>query len=99
VAGTDNWRWIGYGFVDTEIDGVLADSDPEEWKFDQIAAQQLEVTTPIWCPRKYWIKVFEFRIGYVRKQWLHLIGILEGSVNQYVPGPISKYSVFPPLMI
>ena len=84
VAGTDNWRWIGYGFVDTEIDGVLADSDLAELKMDQIAAGELETTTPILCAREYWIKIFEIRINSVRKHWLYLIGKIEHSIDQYV---------------
>jgi hypothetical protein len=98
VAGTDNWRWIGYGFVDTEIDGVLADSDPAALKMDQIAAEKLDATTPILCAREYWIKIFEFRIDYVRKQWLYLIGKLERSIDLYVRG-LSHILLVAPLMV
>jgi hypothetical protein len=98
VTGTDNWRWIGYGFVDTEIDGILAESDAEELKMDQIAAAHLHTTTPIWCAREYWIKIFEIRIGYVRKQWLYLIGKLERSIDLYVRGS-SHILLITPLMV
>jgi hypothetical protein len=98
VAGTDNWRWIGYGFVDTEIDGILADSDLGELKMDQIAAGKLDTTTPIWCARKYWIKIFEIRIDYVRKQWLYLIGKLERSIDLYVRG-LFHILIITPLMV
>jgi hypothetical protein len=81
VAGTDNWRRVGYGFVDTEIDGFLANSDLGKLKKDQIAAGKLDTTTLIWCIRKDWIKIFEIRIDYVGKQWLYLIGKLERSID------------------
>lgn len=84
VVGFDNWRWVGYGFVDTEIDGVLDDSSDEDLSFDQIAAGKLEITTPIWSPRDYWIQVFEIRIEYIRTKWHCLIQKLEPSVDQYV---------------
>jgi hypothetical protein len=84
ITGFDNWRWVGYGFVDTEIDGVLADSSDEDLSFDQIAAGRLQIATPIWSPREYWLKVFEIRIDYVRLQWHYLIQKLEPSVDQYV---------------
>jgi hypothetical protein len=84
VTGADNWRWIGYAFVDTEIDGVLADSDLPELKMDQIAAGKLDISTPICCAREYWIKIFEIRIDYVRKQWLYLIWKFERSIDLYV---------------
>jgi hypothetical protein len=95
VAGTDNWRWIAYGFVDTEIDGVLAESSYDELSFDQIAAVKLKANTPIWSPRDYWIRVFEIRIDYVSKQWLYLIRKLEHSVNQYVRA-LSRNILNPP---
>jgi hypothetical protein len=62
VTGTENWRWIGYGFVDAQIDGVLADSDLPELKMDQIAAEKLDISTPIFCAHEYKIKIFEIRI-------------------------------------
>jgi hypothetical protein len=98
VTGTDNWRWIGYGFVDTEIDGILADSDLEELKTDQIAAGKLHTTTPIRCAREYWIKIFEIRTDYVRKEWLYLIGKLERSIDRYVRS-LSQTFLITPRMI
>lgn len=84
VAGSDHWRWVGYGFVDAEVDGILADSSDEDLLQDQIANGELEANFPIWRPRDYWIRVFEIRIGYVKSQWDYLIHKVELGVNQYV---------------
>ena len=84
VAGSDHWRWVGYGFVDAEIDGILAESSDEDLLQDQIANGELEANFPIWRPRDYWIRVFEIRIGYVKNQWEYLIHKVELGVNQYV---------------
>jgi hypothetical protein len=84
VAGSDHWRWVGYGFVDAEIDGILADSFGDDLLLDQIAAGELEARLPIWTPREYWIRVFEIRIGVVRNHWDHLVHNLELSVKDYV---------------
>jgi hypothetical protein len=86
VAGSDHWQWVGYGFVDAEVDGILAESPYEHLLYDQIADGELEANFPIWKPRDYWIRVFEIRIGYVRNQWDYLIHKLELGVNQYVRG-------------
>jgi len=86
VAGSDHCRWVGYGFVDAEIDGILAESSDEDLLQDQIADSKLEANFPIWRPRDYWIVVFEIRIGYVKSQWDYLIDKLEAGVNQYVRG-------------
>jgi hypothetical protein len=86
VAGSDHWRWVGYGFVDAEIDGILAESSDEDLLRDQIAAGELEANLPIWRPREYWIRVFEIRSDYVRNQWDYLIHKLELGINQYVRG-------------
>ena len=90
VTGSDDWRWVGYGFVDTEIDGFLADLSEDDLSFDQIAAGELEANIPIWRPRDYWLKVFEIRIEQVRKEWEYLIHKVELSVNQYVRGQTQK---------
>jgi hypothetical protein len=86
VAGSDHWRWVGYGFVDSEVDGILAESSDSDLLQDQIAVGEIETNFPIWTPRDYWIRVFELRIGYVRNQWDHLIYKLELGINQYVRG-------------
>jgi hypothetical protein len=84
VAGSDDWRWVGYGFVDGEIDDCLIDLSEVDLSFDRIAAGELEANIPIWRPRDYWLKLFEIRIEKVRKEWEYLIHKLELSVNQYV---------------
>jgi hypothetical protein len=84
VAGSDDWRWVGYGFVDAEIDGSLTDLSEDDLSFDRIAAGELEANIPIWRPRDYWLKLFEIRVEQVRKEWEYLIHKLELSVNQYV---------------
>lgn len=86
VTGTDDWRWAGYGFIDAEIDGVLADSSPDDLLFDPIAARELKANLPIWKPREYWLKVFEVRIGQVRKEWDDLAHKLEHDIDTYVRG-------------
>jgi hypothetical protein len=55
VAGSDDWRWVGYGFVDAEIDESLTYLSEVELSFDRIAAGELEANIPIWRPRDYWL--------------------------------------------
>jgi hypothetical protein len=86
VAGSDDWRWIGYGFIDTEIDGFLTDLSEVDLSFDVIAAGGLEANIPIWRPRDYWLKIFEIRIEQVRKEWEYLVHKVEVGVNKYVRG-------------
>jgi hypothetical protein len=84
VSGSDNFRWVGYGFVDAEIDGILAKSCDNDLPHDQIAAGDLQASFPYWDPRDYWIMVFEIRSGYVRNQWDYVIHMLELGIKQYV---------------
>ncbi|KAF2194232.1 hypothetical protein K469DRAFT_651442 [Zopfia rhizophila CBS 207.26] len=84
ITGSDEWRWVGYSFVDAEIDGFLTDLFEEDLSFDQIACRALPTDMPIWRPRDYWLRVFEIRIEQVRKEWEYLIYKVELSVNQYV---------------
>lgn len=84
ITGTDNWRWIGYGFVDAEVDGLLADSSDSDLKFDQIGSGEMDARVPIWGPRDYWIRVFEIRSKQVRNEYEYLLYKLECAVNKYV---------------
>ena len=84
IAGTDEWRWTGYGFVDAEIDGFLTDLSQDDLDFDQIAAKGIDAKHPIRSPRDYWIKVFEIRIELVRKAWDYLIFKLEDAIDRHV---------------
>jgi hypothetical protein len=86
VAGSDHWRWVGYGFVDSEVDGILTESSDSDLLQDQIAAGDIETSFPTWTPRDYWIRVFELRSGYARNQWDYLIYKLALGINQYVRG-------------
>jgi hypothetical protein len=84
VAGPDHFRWNAYSFVDSEIDGILAESFDNDLPHDQISAGVLEARFPIWTPREYWIRVFELRSRHVRNHWRHLIHKLELGIKSYV---------------
>ncbi|TVY59342.1 hypothetical protein LCER1_G000736 [Lachnellula cervina] len=73
ITGSDEWRWVGYSFVDAEIDGFLHESSEEDLSFDPIASGRLEANLPIWRPREYWLRVFEIRIEQVRIELEYLI--------------------------
>jgi hypothetical protein len=84
VTGTDDWRWTGYGFVDAEVDGLLADATEEEMGFDQLAGGEIEAKSPIWRPRDYWVRVFEIRINQITRQYEYLLYKLNLAFDQYV---------------
>jgi hypothetical protein len=84
VIGPDHFRWNAYSFVDSEIDGILAESFDNDLPHDPITRGVLEASFPIWTPREYWIKVFEIRSRHVRNHWHHLIYKLELWIKEYV---------------
>jgi hypothetical protein len=90
VTGSDDWRWIGYAFVDTELDGLLTDLSEDDLSFDRVAAGEIHAKSPLWRPRDHWVKVLDIRIEQVRKEWEYLVFKLEFAVNHYVrvPKPI-----------
>jgi hypothetical protein len=85
VTGTDDWSWTGYGFVDAEVDGELAEATESDMRFDQIAGGgEVEANLPIWRPRDWWIKVFEVRIDQVTGHYENLVHKLNSAFDQYV---------------
>jgi hypothetical protein len=90
ITGSDNWRWIGYAFVDTKLDGLLTDLSEDDLSFDRVAAGEIYAKSPLWRPRDHWVKVLDIRIEQARKEWEYLVYKLEFAVNHYVrvPKPI-----------
>jgi hypothetical protein len=87
ICGSDNRRWVGYGFVDTEFDREnLADHDLSYVgkHEDPIAFGELDANLPIWDPREYFLMVLQIRMAQVLKEWECLIRTVERSINQYV---------------
>jgi hypothetical protein len=84
VTGTDDWRWVCYGFVDakTLIDGPLHESSEDDLAMDQIAGVRADA--PIWRPRDYWLKAFEVRIDQVKRDWEYLVHKIESGIYRYV---------------
>jgi len=80
VTGWDEFRWIAYGFVDSEIDGYLADYTEDDLIFDPIGGGNFDKDFPHWRPRDYWIKVFEHRIAQVMLRWENLVKEVELSI-------------------
>ena len=87
VTGSDDWRWIGYAFVDTELDGLLTDLSEDDLSFDRVAAGEIQAKLPLWRPRDHWIKVLDIRIEQVRQEWEYLVYKLGLSINRYVRAP------------
>jgi hypothetical protein len=83
INGTDDWRWVGYGFVDSEVDGLLVDCSDEELGLDQIA-MELEARFPVWQPRRYWVKIFELRIASIGKHWEYNLYKLQCAIDAHV---------------
>jgi len=84
VSGTDDHRWVGYGFFDAEIDGLLHDMSELDLSMDQIAFGSFKADPPVWRPRDYWLKVFEKRIDQVMREWEYLVHKLELGIYKYV---------------
>lgn len=85
LAGTDDWRWIGYGFFESEVDGSLYDDvDETHMNFDQLTAGRMEAKLPLWKPRDYLVTVFEFRTEQIRQEYEYVVFNLELAVKAYV---------------
>lgn len=95
VAGTDESKWIAYGFVDSYFEAEdngretvqqYHDSnvDDEGLHTDPLTAGFLEAEKPIWDPRVYFLAVLQIRITHIKNEWQNLILKLEGSFREYI---------------
>jgi hypothetical protein len=93
VTGIDHLVWAAYGIFDTYFGSK--DSVHRyhrlNWKNkvgvgrpDPLAAGQIDANTPIWTPRKYFLRVLQIRIHLVLTEWNKISDVVENKIKQYV---------------
>lgn len=90
ICGSSNKHWIGYSFVDCDLD----EEDMEEGDFtyhgmqdDPIAACAggvIDANIPIQDPRAYFVVIFEVHIAKALKEAQNLVKMIECSVKNHV---------------
>ncbi|KAH8588290.1 hypothetical protein B0O99DRAFT_693577 [Bisporella sp. PMI_857] len=86
ICGSDNRRWVGYGFVDKKFDDEdMGDAQEEGILDDPIASDygRIDANLPLWDPREYFLSIFEIRIDQVLKEWEFLVRTVERSIKRY----------------
>ena len=95
VAGSDEWRWVAYCFVDTYFDAaeeaqetVLSYHEdslvPEGMRADPLTFGVTEVDNPRRKPREYFLMVLQIRINQVKHEWQQVIAKIQQSIREYV---------------
>jgi hypothetical protein len=74
VTGIDHWVYTAYGIFDTYFGSKESVEVHDKWKSptgrpDPLSVGQLAANSPIWPPREYFFKVFQYRIQEVRREW------------------------------
>ena len=106
LAGSDDWRWVAYCFVDTYFDAleearesVLSyheDSLSNGMRADPLTFGVASADDPIQKPREYFLMVFRIRIDQVKREWQQVVAKVQQSVREYaqVRSPFSLASVY-----
>jgi hypothetical protein len=95
VAGSDEWRWVAYCFVDTYFDAaeeaketVLSYHEDslvaEGMRADPLTFGVANVDNPIQKPREYFLMVLQIRANQVKHEWQQVVAKVEQSVREYV---------------
>jgi hypothetical protein len=95
VAGSDESRWVAYGFVDTYFDDAdEAKETVEEYHEDFVKDGGLHVDPltfgvmdaekAIPTPREYFLFIFQIRIAQVKREWEQVVAKIQESVREYV---------------
>jgi hypothetical protein len=93
VAGSDESRWVAYGFVDTYFDaeaketveGYHADKDKDEGMHtDPLTFGVMDAEKATSTPREYFLSVFQIRIAQVKREWEQLVGKVRQSIREYL---------------
>jgi hypothetical protein len=93
VAGSDEWRWVGYCFVDIYFDAAEeAKETVLSYHEDSLVADGMrvdpftrgEADNPIQKPREYFLRVFQIRIDQVKREWQQVITKVQQSICEYI---------------
>ena len=94
VAGSDEWRWVGYCFVDTYFDAVGEGKETvpsyhkdslgdEGMRADPFTYGIADADKPIRNPREYFLMVFRIRINQVKREWQQVVEKVSQSIREY----------------
>jgi hypothetical protein len=94
VAGSDEWRWIGYCFVDTYFDAVGEGKETvpsyhkdslndEGMRADPFTYDIADADKPIRNPREYFLMVFRIRINQIKLEWQQVVEKVSQSIREY----------------
>jgi hypothetical protein len=94
VAGSDEWRWVAYCFVDTYFDTdeeaketVLSYHEDslvtEGIRADPLTFGVISADDPIRKPREYFLMILQIRINQVKREWQQVVEKMYQSVHEY----------------
>jgi hypothetical protein len=84
IVGQDDFRWVTYAFVDSDLDDEDSDEEGSEYLEDPICAAPVDANRPFWRAREYFLQVFELRVMQIQRKWQSVIREVERSIGQYV---------------
>lgn len=95
VAGSDESRWVAYGFVDTYFDAADEAKETVEayhedsikdggMHADPLTFGVIDAEKTVSTPREYFLSVFRIRIAQVKREWEQVVGKVQQSVREYV---------------
>ena len=95
VAGSDEWRWVAYCFVDTYFDIAEEAKEtvqsyhedslvPEGMRADPLTFGVTNADNPIQKPKEYFLRVFQIRINQVKCEWQQVVAKMQQSIREYV---------------
>jgi hypothetical protein len=94
VAGSDQWRWVAYCFVDTYFDAVDEGKETvlsyhkdslgdEGMNADPFTYGVADADKPIRNPREYFLMVFRIRIKQITREWQQVVEKVSQSIREY----------------
>lgn len=94
ISGTDEWRWVGYCFVDTYFDADHEDGESvDNYHQDSVGDDgmlvdpcthgRLALDRPIQEPREYFLEVLRCRLHQVTCEWQQVVQNIKESIREH----------------
>jgi hypothetical protein len=88
ICGSDDHRWVAYGFDDTDFEGEDLDDKIcpcEGFRPDPFSSDgEVDADIPIWNPREYFVMILDNRMAQALTEWESLVRAVERSIKEYV---------------
>ncbi|KAI1282229.1 hypothetical protein F5Y07DRAFT_395029 [Xylaria sp. FL0933] len=77
-----SFLWGNFPTIDAPVRAKIMPKKP--LTVDPLSGGMLQADLPLWSPRSYFLRVFEFRIEQVKEEWVNAVFVIQNKMTTYI---------------